>query len=77
MKILSLDVSGNYSSIAMLDGDEVNSFTQTHIVKIGLIGISFLQVLALIQEKISIALMDLPLHVVQVRILPSELLLPF
>ena len=30
MKILSLDVSGNYSSIAMLNDDEVNSFTQTH-----------------------------------------------
>jgi len=30
MKILSLDVSGNYSSIALLDGDEINTFTKTH-----------------------------------------------
>ncbi len=30
MKILSLDVSGNYSSISLLNGDEVNTFTQTH-----------------------------------------------
>ena len=30
MKILSLDVSGNYSSISLLNGDEVTSFTQTH-----------------------------------------------
>lgn len=30
MKILSLDVSGNYSSISMLHDDEVNTFTQTH-----------------------------------------------
>ena len=30
MKILSLDVSGNYSSISMLNDDEVNTFTQTH-----------------------------------------------
>ena len=30
MKILSLDISGNYSSISLLNGDEVNTFTQTH-----------------------------------------------
>ena len=30
MNILSLDVSGNYSSISMLHDDEVNTFTQTH-----------------------------------------------
>jgi tRNA A37 threonylcarbamoyladenosine modification protein TsaB len=30
MKILSFDVSGDYSSIALLNSDEVNSFTQTH-----------------------------------------------
>ena len=30
MKILSLDVSGNYSSISLLHDDEVNTFTQTH-----------------------------------------------
>ena len=30
MKILSLDVSGNYSSISLLHNDEVNTFTQTH-----------------------------------------------
>ena len=30
MKILSLDVSGNYSSISILNDDEVNTFTQTH-----------------------------------------------
>ena len=30
MKILSLDVSGNYSSISLLNEDEVNTFTQTH-----------------------------------------------
>ena len=30
MKILSLDVSGNYSSISLLNDDEVNTFTQTH-----------------------------------------------
>ena len=33
MKILSLDVSGNYSSISMLNNDEVNTFTQTHARK--------------------------------------------
>ena len=30
MKILSLYVSGNYSSISILNDDEVNTFTQTH-----------------------------------------------
>src|SRR6056300_928096 len=30
MKILSFDVSGNYSSISLLNDDEVNTFTQTH-----------------------------------------------
>jgi tRNA threonylcarbamoyladenosine biosynthesis protein TsaB len=30
MKILALDISGTYSSIALLSGDEVNTFTQTH-----------------------------------------------
>ena len=30
MKILSLDVSGNYSSISLLNDDEANTFTQTH-----------------------------------------------
>ena len=30
MKILALDISGTYSSIALLRGDEVNTFTQTH-----------------------------------------------
>ena len=30
MKILSLDVSGSYSSISLLNNDEVNTFTQTH-----------------------------------------------
>ena len=30
MKILSIDVSGNYSSISLLNDDEVNTFTQTH-----------------------------------------------
>ena len=30
MKILSPDVSGNYSSSSMLNDDEVNTFTQTH-----------------------------------------------
>jgi tRNA threonylcarbamoyladenosine biosynthesis protein TsaB len=30
MKILSLDVSGNYSSISLLNDDEINTFTQTH-----------------------------------------------
>ena len=30
MKVLSLDVSGNYSSISLLHDDEVNTFTQTH-----------------------------------------------
>ena len=30
MKVLSLDVSGNYSSISLLHNDEVNTFTQTH-----------------------------------------------
>jgi tRNA threonylcarbamoyladenosine biosynthesis protein TsaB len=30
MKILALDISGTYSSIALLDGNEVNGFTQTH-----------------------------------------------
>ena len=30
MKILSLDVSGDYSSIALLNSDEVNTFTQMH-----------------------------------------------
>jgi tRNA threonylcarbamoyladenosine biosynthesis protein TsaB len=30
MKILSFDVSGNYSSISLLIDDEVNTFTQTH-----------------------------------------------
>ena len=30
MNILSLDVSGNYSSISILHDDEVNTFTQTH-----------------------------------------------
>ena len=30
MKILSLDVSGDYSSISLLNGDEVNTFSQTH-----------------------------------------------
>ena len=30
MKILSFDVSGNYSSISLLHDDEVNTFTQTH-----------------------------------------------
>ena len=30
MKILSLDVSGNYSSISLLNDDEVNTFTQSH-----------------------------------------------
>ena len=33
MKILSLDVSGNYSSISLLNNDEVNTFTQTHARK--------------------------------------------
>ena len=30
MKILSLDVSGNYSSISLLNDDEINTFSQTH-----------------------------------------------
>tara|TARA_A100000164_G_C21871989_1_gene755629 strand:+ start:886 stop:1545 length:660 start_codon:yes stop_codon:yes gene_type:complete len=30
MKILSFDVSGDYSSISMLNDGEVNTFTQTH-----------------------------------------------
>ena len=30
MKILAFDISGTYSSIALLNGSEVNSFTQTH-----------------------------------------------
>ena len=30
MKILALDISGTYSSIALLSDDEVNTFTQTH-----------------------------------------------
>ena len=30
MKILAFDISGTYSSIALLDGNEVNGFTQTH-----------------------------------------------
>ena len=30
MKILSFDVSGNYSSISFLNSEEVNTFTQTH-----------------------------------------------
>ena len=30
MKILSLDVSGTYSSISLLNDDEVNTFTQSH-----------------------------------------------
>ena len=30
MKILSFDVSGNYSSISLLHDDEVNTFTETH-----------------------------------------------
>ena len=30
MKILSFDVSGNYSSISFLNNEEVNTFTQTH-----------------------------------------------
>ena len=30
MKILAFDVSGTYSSIALLNGNEVNAFTQTH-----------------------------------------------
>ena len=30
MKILSLDVSGDYSSIALLNLEEINTFTQTH-----------------------------------------------
>jgi len=30
MKILALDISGTYSSIALLAGDEINTFTQTH-----------------------------------------------
>ena len=30
MNILSFDVSGNYSSISLLNNDEVNTFTQTH-----------------------------------------------
>ena len=30
MKILALDISGTYSSIALLNSDEVNTFTQTH-----------------------------------------------
>jgi len=30
MKILSLDVSGDYSSIALLNSEEINTFTQTH-----------------------------------------------
>ena len=30
MKILSLDVSGDYSSISLLNDDEVNTFSQTH-----------------------------------------------
>ena len=33
MKILSLDVCGNYSSISLLNNDEVNTFTQTHARK--------------------------------------------
>lgn len=30
MKILALDISGTYSSIALLNSNEVNTFTQTH-----------------------------------------------
>ena len=30
MKILAFDISGTYSSIALLNGNEVNAFTQTH-----------------------------------------------
>ena len=30
MNILSFDVSGNYSSISLLNNDEVNTFTQSH-----------------------------------------------
>lgn len=30
MNILSIDVSGNYSSISLACGDEINSFIQTH-----------------------------------------------
>ena len=30
MNILSFDISGNYSSISLLDNDEVNTFTKTH-----------------------------------------------
>ena len=30
MNILSFDVWGNYSSISLLNNDEVNTFTQTH-----------------------------------------------
>ena len=30
MKILTFDISGTYSSIALLNGNEVNAFTQTH-----------------------------------------------
>ena len=30
MKILSFDINGNYSSISLLNNEEVNTFTQTH-----------------------------------------------
>ncbi len=33
MKVLALDVSGNYSSISLLSDQEVNTFTQTHARK--------------------------------------------
>ena len=33
MKVLALDVSGNYSSISLLSDQEVNTFTQTHALK--------------------------------------------
>lgn len=33
MNILSIDVSGNYSSISLARGDEINTFTQTHARK--------------------------------------------
>ena len=77
MKILSLDVSGNYSSISLLNDDEVNTFTQLMIEKTGLIGIGFLQVLALIQKKVLIILMGLLLLVARALTLLSELLPPF
>jgi len=68
MKVLSLDVSGNYSSISLLHDDEVNTFTQTHDRK---------DRPDLIQKKALIVLMGWLLLVVQVHTPHLESLPPF